>query len=166
MLTKSQQGVGNCSIFWHSDKWNWHFGRTMDDTDRHLVSLLRDNARLPVATLAKKLGVSRGTVQNRIARLIATGSIEGFTVRAKPDTGTIRAIMLIEIEGERSDRIVDELKKFPEVRAVHTTNGRWDMVIELATDSLQTFDRVLHRIRQITGVSASETSLLLSSYVF
>jgi DNA-binding Lrp family transcriptional regulator len=138
----------------------------MDDTDRHLVSLLRDNARLPVATLAKKLGVSRGTVQNRIARLIATGSIEGFTVRAKPDTGTIRAIMLIEIEGERSDRIVDELKKFPEVRAVHTTNGRWDMVIELATDSLQTFDRVLHRIRQITGVSASETSLLLSSYVF
>lgn len=138
----------------------------MDDTDHHLISLLRDNARLPVATLAKKLGVSRGTVQNRIARLIATGSIEGFTVRAKPDTGTIRAIMLIEIEGERSDRIVEELKKFPEVRAVHTTNGRWDMVIELATDSLQTFDRVLHRIRQITGVSASETSLLLSSYVF
>lgn len=138
----------------------------MDDTDRHLVSLLRDNARLPVATLAKKLGVSRGTVQNRIARLIATGGIEGFTVRAKPDAGTIRAIMLIEIEGERSDRIVEELKKFPEVRAVHTTNGRWDMVIELATDSLQTFDRVLHRIRLITGVSASETSLLLSSYVF
>jgi DNA-binding Lrp family transcriptional regulator len=138
----------------------------MDDTDRHLVSLLRDNARLPVATLAKKLGVSRGTVQNRIARLIATGAIEGFTVRAKPDTGTIRAIMLIGIEGERSDRIVEELKKFPEVRAVHTTNGRWDMVIELATDSLQTFDRVLHRIRQITGVSASETSLLLSSYLF
>jgi DNA-binding Lrp family transcriptional regulator len=138
----------------------------MDDTDRHLVSLLRDNARLPVATLAKKLGVSRGTVQNRIARLIATGAIEGFTVRAKPDAGTIRAIMLIGIEGERSDRIVEELKKFPEVRAVHTTNGRWDMVIELATDSLQTFDRVLHRIRQITGVSASETSLLLSSYLF
>ncbi|GAA0565451.1 Lrp/AsnC family transcriptional regulator [Rhizomicrobium electricum] len=138
----------------------------MDDTDRHLVSLLRDNARLPVATLAKKLGVSRGTVQNRIARLIATGGIEGFTVRAKPDAGTIRAIMLIEIEGERSDRIVEELKKFPEVRAVHTTNGRWDMVIELATDSLQTFDRVLHRIRLIAGVSASETSLLLSSYLF
>jgi DNA-binding Lrp family transcriptional regulator len=138
----------------------------MDDTDRHLISLLRDNARLPIATLAKKLGVSRGTVQNRIARLIATGAIEGFTVRAKPESGTIRAITLIAIEGERSDHIVEELKRFPEVRAVHTTNGRWDMVVELGTDSLQTFDRVLHRIRQITGVSASETSLLLSSYVF
>lgn len=137
----------------------------MDDTDRHLISLLRDNARLSVATLAKKLGVSRGTVQNRITRLVERGTIEGFTVRAKPDAGVIRAIMMIGVEGERSDRILEDLRKFPEVRAVHTTNGRWDMVIELSTDNLQTFDRVLHRVRQITGVSASETSLLLSSYI-
>jgi DNA-binding Lrp family transcriptional regulator len=142
--------------------------RTMDDTDRHLISLLRDNARQPVATLAQKLGVSRGTVQNRITRLIEHGTIEGFTVRAKPDAGIprIRATMMIGVEGERSDRILEVLRKFPEVRAVHTTNGRWDMVIELATENLQEFDRVLHRIRQITGVTASETSLLLSSYNF
>jgi DNA-binding Lrp family transcriptional regulator len=140
----------------------------MDDTDRRLVSLLRDNARLPVATLAKKLGVSRGTVQNRIHRLTDRGIIEGFTVRAKPeaDIPRIRAIMTIGVEGERSDRVLDELRKFPEISAVHTTNGRWDMVIELATANLQSFDRVLHRIRQIAGVSASETSLLLSTYVF
>jgi DNA-binding Lrp family transcriptional regulator len=138
----------------------------MDDTDRHLVSLLRDNARLSVATLAKKLAVSRGTVQNRIARLLARGTIEGFTVRAKPEAEAIRAIMMIGVEGERSDRILEELKKFPEIRAVHTTNGRWDMVVEMATENLEGFDRVLHRIRQIAGVSASETSLLLSSYRF
>ena len=140
----------------------------MDDTDRLLVSLLRDNARLPVATLAKKLGVSRGTVQNRLHRLIDRGTIEGFTVRAKPeaDIPRIRAIMTIGVEGERSDRVLAELRKFPEISAVHTTNGRWDMVVELATDTLQSFDRVLHRIRQIAGVSASETSLLLSTYVF
>lgn len=136
----------------------------MDDTDRLLISLLRDNARTAVATLAKKLGVSRGTVQNRIARLTSSGTIEGFTIRARPDARAIRAVMMIGVEGERSDRILDELKKFPEVHAVHTTNGRWDMVIELSTDTLQAFDRVLHRIRQISGVSASETSLLLSSY--
>jgi DNA-binding Lrp family transcriptional regulator len=136
----------------------------MDDTDRHLISLLRDNARVPVATLAKKLAVSRGTVQNRIARLIRHGDIEGFTIRAKSDSGTIRAIMMIGVEGERSDRILDELKTFPEIKAVHTTNGRWDMVIEMATENLEGFDRVLHRIRQIAVVSASETSLLLSSY--
>jgi DNA-binding Lrp family transcriptional regulator len=140
----------------------------MDDTDRKLVSLLRDNARLPVATLAKNLSVSRGTVQNRIHRLIERGTIQGFTVRARPESEMprIRAIMLIEVEGERSDRVLKDLRGYPEISAVHTTNGRWDMVLELNTDTLQDFDRVLHRIRQINGISGSETSLLLSSYAF
>jgi DNA-binding Lrp family transcriptional regulator len=138
----------------------------MDDTDRQLVALLRGNARIPVATLAKSLGVSRGTVQNRINRLIERGTIMGFTVRARPEAETprIRAIMMIGVEGERSDRILKVLRGYPEISAVHTTNGRWDMVLELSTDTLEAFDRVLHRIRQINGISASETSLLLSSY--
>jgi len=136
----------------------------MDDTDRRLIGLLRDNARLPVASLAKALGVSRGTVQNRIDRLVGQGIIHGFTVRAEAGPARIRAIMMIGVEGERSDHILQVLRGYPEITGVHTTNGRWDMVIELSTDTLQSFDRVLHRIRQISGISASETSLLLSSY--
>ncbi len=138
----------------------------MDDTDRQLLALLRDNARLPVAALAKRLGVSRGTVQNRINRLIERGTIQGFTVRARPEDQAprIRAIMMIEVEGERTDQIVKALRGHPEISAIHTTNGRWDMVLELNTDTLEAFDKVLHRIRQINGISASETSLLLSSY--
>jgi DNA-binding Lrp family transcriptional regulator len=137
----------------------------MDDTDRKLVGLLRANARLPVATLAKTLGVSRGTVQNRIKRLLERGTLQGFTVllRQEADNPRIRAIMMIEIEGERTDRILKQLRGHPEVATVHTTNGRWDMIVELNTDTLEAFDRVLHRIRQIDGISASETSLLLSS---
>jgi DNA-binding Lrp family transcriptional regulator len=138
----------------------------MDDTDRQLIALLRENARRPVAALAKTLGVSRGTVQNRITRLIDWGTIQGFTVRARPEaeSSRIRSIMMVEVEGERSDQILKVLRGYPEITAVHTTNGRWDMVLELNTDTLETFDRVLHRIRQIAGISASETSLLLSSY--
>ncbi len=137
----------------------------MDDTDRKLVALLRANARLPVATLAKTLGVSRGTVQNRINRLVERGTLQGFTVRLRQEAEVprIRAIMMIEIEGERTDRILKQLRGHPEVAAVHTTNGRWDMIVELNTDTLEAFDRVLHRIRQIDGISASETSLLLAS---
>jgi DNA-binding Lrp family transcriptional regulator len=138
----------------------------MDDTDRQLLALLRDNARLPVATLAKVLRVSRGTVQNRIDRMIERGTIQGFTVRARPEDQAprIRAIMMIEVEGERTDRILKALRGHSEVSAIHTTNGRWDMVLELNTDTLEAFDKVLHRIRQIEGIAASETSLLLASY--
>ena len=138
----------------------------MDDTDRELVALLRKNARTPVATLAKALGVSRGTVQNRIDRMLENGTLQGFTVSVGQGAGMprIRAIMMIEVEGERSDKVLKGLRGFPEVTSVHTTNGRWDLVVELSTDSLEAFDRVLQRVRQINGVSASETSLLLSSY--
>lgn len=136
----------------------------MDDTDRKLLGLLRANARMPVASLAKTLGVSRGTVLNRINRLSERGTIQGFTVRAPAERPAVRAIMMIAVEGERTDAIVKELRGHPEVSAVHTTNGRWDMVVELNTDTLESFDRVLHRIRQIAGVAGSETSLLLSTY--
>ena len=138
----------------------------MDEKDHRLLTLLRENARLPVSTLADALGVSRGTVQNRIDRMVARGTILGFTVRVRPDAepARVRAIMMVEVEGERTDRIIKLLRGHPEIAAIHTTNGRWDLVLELKTEDLEQFDQALRCIRQITGIAASETSLLLSSY--
>ena len=137
----------------------------IDETDRRLIGLLRANAREPAATLAKKLKVSRGTVQNRIARLLAGGVLRGFTVRtgAGADTNRVRAIMCIAIEGEKSAKVVRALRGFPEVENVHTTNGRWDLVAELSTDTLAGFSQALDQIRLIEGIAATETSLLLAS---
>jgi DNA-binding Lrp family transcriptional regulator len=138
----------------------------MDDTERRLVSLLRDNARLPVASLASILGISRATVQNRIDRLIADGTITGFTIKLRPDAepAAVCAIMMIEIDGERTEPIMKILRGFPEVSAIHTTNGRWDLIVELKTASLDAFDKALRRIREMKGIASSETSLLLSSH--
>jgi DNA-binding Lrp family transcriptional regulator len=136
----------------------------MDETDRKLVSLLRDNARAPVASLAKALKVSRGTVQNRIDRMLASGRIGGFTVRVRDDADRVRAIMAIAVEGERSGAVLKALRGFPEVRAVHMTNGRWDMIAELETDSLAGFSAALDAVRLIEGISGTETSLLLRTH--
>lgn len=138
----------------------------MDSLDLRLIGLLRENARLPVALLAKQLGVSRATVQNRIDRLTEERVLLGFTVRTAPEVAAhrVRAVMMISVEGDRSDAILQALRGYPEVRAVHTTNGRWDIIAELGTDSLQSFDEALRSIRTIKGVSNSETSLLLSTH--
>jgi len=136
----------------------------MDDTDRKLITLLRANARTPVATLAKALKVSRGTVQNRIDRMLARGDIGGFTIRLRDQTNRVRAIMAVAVEGERSSAVLRALRGFPEVRAVHMTNGRWDMIAELETDSLSGFSAVLDAIRLVEGISATETSLLLATH--
>jgi DNA-binding Lrp family transcriptional regulator len=140
----------------------------MDTTDRHLLSLLRDNARMSVAAMAKSLGVARGTVQNRLARLEADGVIVGYTVRLKlqAEDQRIRALMTVAVEGNRTDEVLKALRGDPAVCALHTTNGRWDIVAELRTESLEAVDRVLGRIRQIDGISNTETSLLLSTHKY
>ncbi|HEX4268261.1 MAG TPA: Lrp/AsnC family transcriptional regulator [Steroidobacteraceae bacterium] len=139
----------------------------MDDLDHRLLALLRGDARASVASLAKKLGVARGTIQNRMARLQADGTIVGYTVRLKPDIQEqhhIRAIMTIAVEGNQVDAVVKALRGEPAVASVHSTNGRWDLVTELRTDTLASFDRVLAKISRMPGVSSSETSLLLTTF--
>jgi DNA-binding Lrp family transcriptional regulator len=138
----------------------------MDDTDKRMLALLHGNARLPVSSLASILGISRATVQKRLDRLVHDGVVTGFTIKTSTwsEPARVCAIMMIEIEGERSEPVLKTLQRFPEVTAVHTTNGRWDLVVELKTDSLGSFDKVLRRIREMKGIASSETSLLLSTY--
>lgn len=140
----------------------------MDDIDRQLIAILRDDARTAVATLAKRLGVSRGTVQNRIDRMMREGAILGFTLRLPPETDAhrVRAVMAIAIEGERSSAVMAALKGFPEIEAVHTTNGRWDLMAELNAESLAAFSAALDGIRQIKGIATTETSILLATTRF
>lgn len=138
----------------------------MDDTDRQLIALLRDNARAPVVALAKVLRVARATVQNRMARLEAEGTIVGYTVRLKPgaEAHRIRAIMSIEVEGHHGDTVRRTLRGHLNVETLHTTNGRWDLVAELRADTLESFDQALNAIRAIPGIASTETSILLSTH--
>jgi len=98
--------------------------------------------------------------------LMAGGVIQGFTVKVQAATEAerVRAIMAIAVEGERSGAVLRALRGFPEVKAVHMTNGRWDMIAELNTDSLAGFSRALDAVRLVEGISATETSLLLTTH--
>lgn len=136
-----------------------------DNLDRQLIALLRNDGRASLSKLAKKLKVSRGTVQNRLDRLQTSGILLGFTVRVREESGldTIRAIMMIEVVGKSTSQVIRSLGGFPEFTVLHTTNGAWDLVAEIQTSSLADFDRVLREVRVIDGVLNSETSILLSS---
>lgn len=136
-----------------------------DDLDHKLIAALREDGRAPVSKLAVILGVSRATVQSRLDRLIDTGAVLGFTIRAREDVddNAIRAIMLIEVVGRSTTAVIKHLRGLPELRALHTTNGDWDLIAEIRAASLSDFDRVLREVRTIEGVLNSKTSILLSS---
>jgi DNA-binding Lrp family transcriptional regulator len=138
----------------------------MDDTDRALIALLRKDARMSVATLAAKLGVSRGTVTNRLRKLEDAHVIVGYTVKLRPDAepNQIRAWMGIVVEGNQSRAVVAALLGEPGVAALHDTNGRFDLLAELRAGSNAELSEVLERVRLIKGIASSETSILLASF--
>ena len=131
-----------------------------------MLALLRIDARTSHATLAKKLGVSRGTIANRLSRLERTGLIIGYTVRLRPEARPeeIRAWMSIAVEGDRTREVVRALLGEPALTSLHDTNGRWDLLAEVHAASLDELAKVLARIRKIKGIETTETSIHLQTF--
>lgn len=137
----------------------------MDDIDQRLVSILRHDGRRSISDLALEVGLSRATVRARLERLEADGTIIGYTVvlRADAVAQPVRGLTMVEVEGRALDRVIDALVGFAEIGAIHTTNGRWDLVVEFSAQSLTDLDAVLRRLRLVPGITASETTLLLAT---
>jgi DNA-binding Lrp family transcriptional regulator len=136
-----------------------------DDLDRRIIAHLRTDGRASLSKIADALDVSRGTVQNRLDRLLESGALLGFTVRVREDYDDlpVRAVMMIEVVGRSTTQVIQKLRGLAEIRTLHTTNGNWDLVADIHVESLSDFDRVLRQVRMIDGVANSETSLLLST---
>lgn len=136
----------------------------LDDTDRRLIALLRQDGRMSTALIARHLGVSRGTVQNRMDRLRAGGVLLGFTARFRGDAQVsgVRAVMSIELRSSDARAVATALRRMPAVMRLHSTNGRWDLVAEIGAPDLAALDAVLVEIRALGPVVNSETSILLS----
>ena len=138
----------------------------LNDTDKNLIALLRINARTPLSTLAKKLNVSRTTIQNRLERLESSGLITGYTVTLKPTTAQadVNALVFLSINGQHEEKLIERLRGYPNVLEIHGTNGRWDLVLNVRTDHLAALNDLLLTIRKLPAVLNTETTLLLASY--
>ena len=138
----------------------------LDEIDRQLLSLLRGNARLSLAALSKKLGVSRGTVSNRMRRLEDAQIIVGYTLQLRPESEpqALRAWMGVLVEGNQAREVVAHLLGEPSIVSLHDTNGRWDLMAEIRAPSMPELSRSLERVRLIKGIPHTETSILLLSY--
>ena len=139
----------------------------MDDLDRNILALLGADARLSVATLARRLKVARSTIQARLERLETTGIIVGYTVKLgeAARAGRLRTTVLLTIEPRAQAAILTRLKSIPEVERIHTTSGRVDLLLQLAADSTQQIDTVLDQIGEMQGVKSSESLIHLSTKV-
>jgi DNA-binding Lrp family transcriptional regulator len=134
------------------------------DKDTKLLDLLRANAREPAASLARKLGIARSTLQERIARLEREGAIKGYTVRLSDEAATrnFRAVVMIVADARQADRVTAELKKISEVRSLAAVSGAYDMMAVVEADTAARMDAVLDRIGKANGVARTVSSIILS----
>ena len=136
----------------------------LDETDRALISALSENARAPVVTLARKLGLARTTVQARLDRLEETGAIAGYTLRlGEVVRPRIRATVLVSIELRAGPSVLQRLKTLPAVETVHTCSGRVDLIVIVAANSTAELDQTLDLIGETRGVKGSESLIHLAT---
>ncbi|HEY2446676.1 MAG TPA: Lrp/AsnC family transcriptional regulator [Rhizomicrobium sp.] len=136
----------------------------MRDTDARLIALLKANAREPAASLARKLGLARSTVQERIARLERDGIIRGYTLllSEEADSKRLRAVVMMAADPKQADRVGAELKRMPEVRALSAVSGAHDMMAIVEADTPARMDAVLDRIGRAPGVARTVSSIILT----
>lgn len=133
--------------------------------DEELLALLKVNARTPVAVLARKLKLSRTTVQDRLKRLEETGIIAGYALRlsSEVEKGGIRAFVTIEVEPRRAVDVGNALQRLPQIETLHTVSGKVDMIALVKTQSAEDMDRMLDRIGETPGVTGTESAIILST---
>ena len=139
----------------------------MDDLDRNILALLGADARMSVATLARRLKVARSTIQARLERLETTGIIAGYTLKLGEEArqGRLRASVLLNIEPRAQAAILSRLKAIAEVERVFTTSGRFDLLMQIAAPNTRVLDNVLDQIGALTGVKSSESLIHLSTRI-
>lgn len=137
----------------------------MDDVDQHLLARLRENARAPVAELARSLGLSRTTVQSRLARLERTGVVSGYSVRLSEaaERGLIHAFVMLTVEPKQASAVTAAMRRLAGVRRLQSVSGPFDMIAAVEAPSVERMDALIDEIGAISGVERTNSSIVLST---
>lgn len=140
---------------------------TLDETDHQLLSLLRENARSPTAELARRLGLSRTTVQSRIERLERSGVVAGYTVKVadEVEANLVRTYVLVTLAPKQTRPVEAALRRIPEVRTLHSVSGPFDLLAILAAGSIGELDAAIDRIGLLEGVERTTSAIVLSTRI-
>jgi DNA-binding Lrp family transcriptional regulator len=133
--------------------------------DEELIALLKVDAREPVAALARKLGLSRTTVQDRLRRLEESGVIAAYSIKLSRDMdqGGMRAFVTLSVEPRRQVEVGRMLGRFAQIETLHTVSGKFDLIAQVRTANSEAMDRLIDEMGQLPGITRIETSVILST---
>jgi DNA-binding Lrp family transcriptional regulator len=137
------------------------------DKDRELLALLKDNARMPISELARKLNVSRTAAQARLSRLERSGVINGYTIRLSDSyqENNIKAIIMIKLPPKKRAKVEQTLKAIPELTSLYSISGTFDLSAIVTAPSVPELDKIIDQIGALEGVEETQSSVILSTKI-
>ncbi|MCP4413990.1 MAG: Lrp/AsnC family transcriptional regulator [Gammaproteobacteria bacterium] len=137
----------------------------MDTKDKKLISLLLENARSSTSNLARKMGLSRTTIQERIKKLEARGIIKGYTIKlsSELENKVLTSHVTVQIEAKTEEKVIQQIKKISAAYSLYTISGEFDLIVILRAESTNELDAALSQLIYIEGVKRTKTSIILST---
>jgi len=135
----------------------------MDQKDKILISLLRKNARTSTSELARKMAMSRTTIQERIKRLEQRGDISGYTVTLSKEIteNLVTAHVTIKVEPAAQTSAIRYMQKMQSARALYTISGEYDLIVILEAKNTAELDAALDDLAAVAGIQRTKTSIIL-----
>lgn len=139
----------------------------LDPIDQKLLAELRENARCPVALLARKVALSRTAVQARIARLERDKVIAGYTLRTGDDfeRSLVQAHVMLNVGSKLTAMVEAGIRRIPEVRSLYSVSGAFDMIAIVHAESIERLDHLIDDLGRLEGVERTNTSVVLSTRI-
>lgn len=140
---------------------------TVDAIDARILSALNDDPRAAAVTLADRTGLSRNTVQARLARLEAGGALGRFERRISPAAlgYPLTAFILTTVTQRKLQQVADALAAIPEVLEVLGISGPVDLQVHVVARDADDLYRIAGRVLDIDGVEQTNTSLVMRQLV-
>jgi DNA-binding Lrp family transcriptional regulator len=137
----------------------------MNTTDEKLLALLLENGRETTAALARKLSISRSTVQSKIKRLEQNGIIKGYSAQLGDEYGDslVAAHVLIMVHQKQTAQTNLQLQAIPQITALHAISGDYDLIAVVRTETTEQLSRILDSIGNLDGVERTNSSLILET---
>ena len=140
--------------------------RTLDDRDRKLLGLLKADARMPVAELARRLNLSRTAIQQRMKRLEETGIIVAYTINTAPlgSVSDVRAIMQLQFTRQHCPEVAEELRGWPEILSCWSFAGEEDMGLFVSVPTTAALMDLVKRLSKIPLVARTKMHVVLETH--
>ena len=138
--------------------------KKVDNTDKEIIEILKHNGRATYSDIGKRIGLSEGAVRKRIKALVDSGTIQRFTVKVGLTEGT-EAIALLSVDPSLPTSDVSKaLKQFSNVETVYEVTGEYDIAVTISGLNITEVNECLEKIRQLAGVSNTNTMIILRSW--